>query len=257
MSHQSLKDLVDVTGTPSDGQILKYTASSTSWGPAAESGGGGPEYLEIWDNGTTNGKAQSAYPLFQASDGTAGHIIYNGLDSSEWGRLGTLAAGSVGGSWGNWNSRPSYLDDLIFIMPHGSDPQRTYVLRAEYLISMSSTSTAGWYASYATCAATNSIQTGDTNNLRSYWATSSTMDRKSEVYGTPTGIASPWDSSKKWAHIVHETTHVTHATKPISPNILYLYGGSNPNYSGFVGFTGASYQNTTMKYKRVRLTKVS
>ena len=41
MSHQSLKDLVDVTGAPTDGQVLKYTASSTSWEPADESGGGG------------------------------------------------------------------------------------------------------------------------------------------------------------------------------------------------------------------------
>ena len=54
MSHQSLNDLTNVSGSPTDGQILKYTASSSSWGPATESGGGssGPEYLEIWQEAT-------------------------------------------------------------------------------------------------------------------------------------------------------------------------------------------------------------
>ena len=47
MSHQSLNDLTDVTGSPTDGQILKYTASSSSWGPAAESGGGGASKPDV------------------------------------------------------------------------------------------------------------------------------------------------------------------------------------------------------------------
>ena len=31
-----LNDLGNVSGSPSDGQVLKYTSSSSSWGPASE-----------------------------------------------------------------------------------------------------------------------------------------------------------------------------------------------------------------------------
>ena len=100
MAYQAMSDLTNVsTLSLSDNDALTYIASSQQWEPAAISESSSLQYLEIWDNGTTNGKAQSTYPLFQASDGSAGHILHNGLDSSEWSRLGTLAAGSVGGNW--------------------------------------------------------------------------------------------------------------------------------------------------------------
>ena len=86
MSHQSLKDLVDVTGTPSDGQVLKYTASSTSWEPADESGGGGggssdTPYFEMWDFGSadTNAQTKMAMPLHVP---TSAKILNNTIASN-------------------------------------------------------------------------------------------------------------------------------------------------------------------------------
>ena len=86
MSHQKLEDLVNFTGTATDGQILKYTASSTSWGPADESGGGGggssdTPYFEMWDLGSadSNSGTSGAMPLYVPS---SAKILNNTIDTS-------------------------------------------------------------------------------------------------------------------------------------------------------------------------------
>jgi hypothetical protein len=58
MSHQSLKDLTDVTGSPSDGQTLKY--NSGAWAPADDSSGA--QYIEFFDDSPRFDPASPYYP---------------------------------------------------------------------------------------------------------------------------------------------------------------------------------------------------
>ena len=49
MSHKlidKLSDLSDISGTPTDGQVLTYQSSSADWQPATASGGGAPQFIQ-------------------------------------------------------------------------------------------------------------------------------------------------------------------------------------------------------------------
>ena len=60
MSHKlidKLSDLSDISGTPSDGQVLTYAAASSDWQPATASGGGGGTEQFIQVNTNKDAKA--------------------------------------------------------------------------------------------------------------------------------------------------------------------------------------------------------
>lgn len=137
MSHQSLKDLTDVTGSPTDGQILKYTASSSSWGPAAESGGGssGAEYLELYqDQRSVN--SQGYYYVKQAAifaNAPAGTIMHNSLPAA----VAFKRANAPTGINYSTKMQSSDYDDVFWFRPNSSDK---YIVELDYLVKYNSSS---------------------------------------------------------------------------------------------------------------------
>ena len=78
MSHQSLEDLGNVSGSPANGKILKY--NSGAWGPADESGGGssGAEYFEFYQWGDSLDRGG----LLLDTGGTSTYIVHNSIPSA-------------------------------------------------------------------------------------------------------------------------------------------------------------------------------
>ena len=132
MSHQSLNDLTNVSGSPTDGQILKYTASSSSWGPATESGGGssGPEYLEIWQEATHGNYLTRATWATEAPSGT---IVHNSMPA---GVCFTRANAPVGVTYSTERQNTDY-DNILWFRHSSTD---TYLLEVDYLIKHEDTS---------------------------------------------------------------------------------------------------------------------
>ena len=134
MSHQSLKDLTDVTGSPTDGQILKYTASSSSWGPAAESGGGssGAEYFESWSYGTAGTVADGGL-LLDTSSPT--YIVHNSIPAASLFKRADAPSG-ISYDSGTWGA--SAYDNMYWI---GQSSTAKYLLEVELICLYNSTST--------------------------------------------------------------------------------------------------------------------
>jgi len=128
MSHQSLSDLTDVTGSPADGKILKY--NSGVWGPADESGGGssGAEYIEIFDEGDP---LTTAYPalLLWFPDSS---IIHNSLSSGDLVRFADIS--DTSGFNAAWNST---FNDVRWLKASSSDK---YYVEATFWVRYSDTS---------------------------------------------------------------------------------------------------------------------
>ena len=131
MSHQSLEDLVNVTGTPADNKILKY--SSGSWSPADESGGGssGAEYLEIYEEGDS-----LSLGTFACLVG-GGTLLHNSISSSDAYRKDSAPSGIQFDS--KYNS--SDFDDLYFF--HNSSSSK-YLMECDYMVKHASTSDHAW-----------------------------------------------------------------------------------------------------------------
>lgn len=132
MSHQSLEDLVNVSGSPADGKILKY--NSGAWGPADESGGGssGAEYLEIFEHG--DAADMGGYLL--GSGGTNASIIHNSIPQAS---VFKRADAPVGITYSSDYQHSSY-NDVFWI---AYDASAEYLVEIDMLVKYDSSSTQG------------------------------------------------------------------------------------------------------------------
>ena len=128
MSHQSLEDLVNVSGAPADGKILKY--NSGAWGPADESGGGssGAEYIEIFEKGDT--ASLGGYCLYT---GGASKVIHNSIPSaSVYKRADAPTSINYTSDW-----QTSTYDNIFWIANSATDK---YVIEITLLLNHSNSS---------------------------------------------------------------------------------------------------------------------
>ena len=136
MSHQSLEDLVNVTGTPADNKILKY--SSGSWSPSDESGGGGSsgaEYLEIFQIGDS----EDMGGMLLNTSGTYTEIIHNSIPTTS-----VCKRADATGIGFNHFSHSDY-DDVFWALHHAS---AKYLVEVDMLINYDSSSTSAQFFQY-------------------------------------------------------------------------------------------------------------
>ena len=93
-----LSDLGNVSGSPTDGQILKYTSASSSWGPADEGTVAGIEYI-FWGHGESED-----YDGSPAANLNAASTLYvydsNGVNNITGATVSsTTSTGTGGGEW--------------------------------------------------------------------------------------------------------------------------------------------------------------
>ena len=129
MSHQSLEDLVNVSGSPADGKILKY--NSGAWGPADESGGGssGAEYLEIFKKGDST---STGALLFDAG-GTNTEVLHNSIPVASVFKKADAPSG-IGFHSNNFGQ--STYDNVYFIKQNTGN----YLCEVTYLVLFSGSS---------------------------------------------------------------------------------------------------------------------
>ena len=99
MSHQSLRDLTDVSGSPENGQTLKY--NSGSWAPADENGA---QYIEFFDESERTSEQNPYSPaiLTWFPDST---IVHNSMPSGEIVRFEDISDTSgFNNGWGSFHN---------------------------------------------------------------------------------------------------------------------------------------------------------
>ena len=238
MSHQSLEDLIDFSGTSAEGKVLKYTSSSTSWGPEDSSGGaGGPTMLEIWDEGSTD--AKSAHPLYV---GDSAVVAHNSIAASRVAKKGDLASSYFSGGGSAWD------DDTFFILPSAT---AKYLLILEYMVRYGSSSDAS-----------NTLNRGLGHSDAA--PAISSIDEKIGLaipnnYGTYTADAgitmiSPWDTSYKWHGVVDyfELSANSTSGRAVTPVYKCLINNDDSEY-GFKGTGGSSSSQVTLLHKKIKL----
>lgn len=242
MSHQSLENLLDFSGTSAEGKVLKYTNSSSSWGPEDGSGGAaGPTMLEIWDEGSTDGK--SAHPLYVGNSAT---IVYNSIDSSRLAKKSDLDSSYFSGGGSAWD------DNTFFVLPSAT---AKYLLRLEYMIRYGSSSDVS-----------NTVQRGLGHSDAA--PAISSVDEKVGLsipnnYGTYTPDAaitmvSPWDTTYKWHGVVDYFEFSANSTsgRAVTPLYKCLINNDDSEY-GFKGTGGSSNSQVTLQYKRIQLIQLA
>lgn len=251
MSHQSLKDLTNVTGSPSDGQILKFT--SNTWSPASEGGDPAP-CLEIWGTGSTiDGK--SAHPLFV---GSGGYVIQNGIAASRVSKKSSLSSYTFNSNWD---------DDTYFITPSAS---AKYMLIVHYF---------GYYASTSYSSRTLSRGLGHSDEAPAIKGDMLTGggDYKYVASEEPSNnftIAggNQWDqwrnsysplsgSSRRYVWIKDKyefTVNTSTSGRAFSPIFSHLYNHSSASAShSFKGDGGYGSNNIVLAHKHVKLIQLA
>ena len=134
-----LNDLGNVSGSPSDGQVLKYTSSSSSWGPASEASISEIEYI-FWGHGesenyngspATNLNATSTLYVYDSngvnniSGATVSSTTSTGAGGGEWLDSVTLPAGTYRATI---TSLPSFSSSgyFAFSLYDGSNHRTSY-----------------------------------------------------------------------------------------------------------------------------------
>tara|TARA_Y100000310_G_scaffold286450_1_gene310605 strand:+ start:437 stop:1243 length:807 start_codon:yes stop_codon:yes gene_type:complete len=268
MSHQSLKDLVDVTGTPSDGQVLKYTAGSTSWEPADESGGGssGAEYLELYEQNHGNSNYPLDYddwPPDAAGEGdgyrtcpiyTGGwtHVYNNSLPTTSVDTKANLAGSYSFHSW--------FPNDMLFIKPSASDK---YILDLKYVLYTSSSTlkvdkaTLGLAETTYTGANPTPLQSYNAGSIKTLFSTT----YNTIAYAGGSGWGYSWDRTGLIVEIEAHIPFSAHTTKVVTPSLFEFYGRSSGDIPGYMPQHSMWGDVNTAKlgiYERyVRLTKIA
>ena len=240
MSHQSLKDLVDVTGTPTDGQVLKYIAGSTSWSPADESGGGGSnsiEYLEIYERGSDLEGKRNALLYAPSSQ-----IQKNTISTSDIDAKSNISGSYTFDSW--WE------DDVYFIKPSSS---AKYILEARIVVRQNDSSRTlrtcklGYVSS--STSGYNNPTSGSTYNWTFPKIVSFTESNNNRGAVTTAG---------KYTDMTIVWTFDAHSSEAITP-VFHQTIGSSGGVGGFVNTAAGAYSFSKFytHLRHIKLTKVA
>jgi hypothetical protein len=241
MSHQSLKDLTDVTGSPSDGQILKY--NSGAWGPADESGGGssGAEYLEIYEEGDSLSKGTFACLV------GGGTLLHNSISSSDAYRKDSAPSGIQFDS--KYDS--SDFDSLFFF--HKSATSK-YLLECDYMVKHANTSDHVWNCHLGGEVSTSSLGVGFgayTNQTAAYRKLHSVNDVHTS--NGSFSIAAGAYQRLVFKHIY--TVNLSNSTQAVTFGPNLFIGDSSP-YLRLAGHMSAT-SGLDVVYRHVKVTKIA
>ena len=242
MSHQSLNDLTNVTGSPSDGQILKYQSGSSSWAPADESGGGssGAEYLEIFESGDS--ASLGGYCLHT---GGGSKVIHNSIPSaSVYKRADAPSATNFNTDW-----QASTYDDIFWIANSATDK---YVIEITLLLNHSNSSYNAVVAQPKYQLSSN-IQTA-ASNLTLFVNESSVSRVLSGYNATYTGITGKVEEYKtRFSFDASLISSATSAATLVIPSVHDYVSGDFIKIGGYY----SSGLNTTVLRRHIRLTKIA